>query len=64
MPLYNYKCSLCEETHDVVKSFKEFDREEHCPKCNTEMTRQVVQTAPPIFKGSGFYQTDYKDKGK
>ena len=32
-----------------------------CPKCNGEVKRLIGPGAGPIFKGTGFYQTDYKN---
>lgn len=59
MPTYDYKCLDCGYT------FEHFQRisEEHltnCPKCNGHIKRLIGAGSIPIFKGSGFYQTDYK----
>jgi len=35
-----------------------------CPKCKGSLIRIIGTGSGPIFKGSGFYQTDYKGKGK
>jgi predicted nucleic acid-binding Zn ribbon protein len=35
-----------------------------CPKCKGKVTRLIGAGSGPIFKGSGFYQTDYKNNGK
>lgn len=34
-----------------------------CPKCNGKVKRLIGPGAGPIFKGTGFYQTDYKNTG-
>jgi predicted nucleic acid-binding Zn ribbon protein len=34
-----------------------------CPKCNGKVKRLIGPGAGPIFKGTGFYQTDYKNRG-
>jgi predicted nucleic acid-binding Zn ribbon protein len=36
----------------------------NCPVCNGELKRLIGAGAGPIFKGSGFYQTDYKNSPK
>jgi predicted nucleic acid-binding Zn ribbon protein len=36
----------------------------NCPDCNGELKRLIGAGAGPIFKGSGFYQTDYKNSSK
>ena len=59
MPTYDYKCLDCGYT------FEHFQRisEEHltiCPKCKGHIKRLIGAGSIPIFKGSGFYQTDYK----
>ncbi len=61
MPTYEYKCIDCGYL------FEEFQRitEEPlkiCPKCNGNLKRLIGAGAGPIFKGSGFYHTDYKLK--
>jgi predicted nucleic acid-binding Zn ribbon protein len=37
---------------------------QNCPKCNGKIKRLIGSGAAPIFKGSGFYQTDYKNSSK
>lgn len=64
MPQYMYLCSVCEKEHLVVKPIAEWNTEEKCPVCHTDMVKQVSTGTRAIFKGPGFYQTDYKDKGK
>ena len=59
MPTYDYKCLDC------GNMFEHFQRisEEHltnCPKCKGHIKRLIGAGSTPVFKGSGFYQTDYK----
>ena len=65
-PMYEYLCALCADDviHTVVKTADLYNSDEPCPKCNTNMDRQVSRGTRAIFKGSGFYQTDYKNQGK
>ena len=57
MPQYSYRCSVCEESHDIIKSFAEFEREEHCPKCNTVMVREVNRSSSFQLKGPGWFKS-------
>jgi putative FmdB family regulatory protein len=61
MPTYDYKCNNCGE-FEFQQSIKE-DAVTVCPKCGgTEIKRLISRGAGIIFKGSGFYETDYKRK--
>lgn len=63
MPTYEYECSQCGETFDYFQSMKDAHLTD-CPNtaCNGKGTvkRLIGSGAGIIFKGSGFYQTDYK----
>ena len=61
MPTYEYKCSNCGKTFEL---FQQMNAEpvKNCPFCNGVVKRLIGTGAGPIFKGSGFYQTDYKNK--
>lgn len=60
MPTYEYKCSHCEYEFEELQSMKE-PALIHCPKCNTDSLVRLMGTGGAmIFKGSGFYLTDYK----
>jgi putative FmdB family regulatory protein len=62
MPLYEYECGKCAHRFDLRKSFSE-GASARCPRCNSQALR-VFAPVPIVFKGSGFYVTDYrKDKG-
>ena len=61
MPIYEYECSICKCHFDKKQSFSD-EPAANCPKCNGESSRVMVP-APVIFKGSGFYVTDYPNKG-
>ena len=63
MPTYDYKCLECENTFEVFQKITE-DPITNCPKCNGKVKRLIGAGAGPIFKGSGFYQTDYKNGSK
>ena len=61
MPTYEYECKNC----GVVEAHQKISDEplKKCPKCQAEQVSRLISvTAPPQFKGKGFYQTDYKKK--
>jgi putative FmdB family regulatory protein len=58
MPIYEYKCEVCEHVFEEwQKDFKE--REVNCPQCGGKAKRLISHTSF-ILKGSGWYVTDYK----
>jgi len=61
MPTYDYKCSNCKHTFEYFQSMSSEPLTE-CPQCGGNLIRVIGTGSGPIFKGSGFYQTDYKNK--
>jgi putative FmdB family regulatory protein len=61
MPIYEYECSICSCHFDKRQNFSD-EPVAVCPKCNGK-SRRVLVPAPVIFKGSGFYVTDYPSSG-
>lgn len=59
MPTYDYKCKDCSYSFEFFQPISA-DPITKCPKCNGEVKRLIGTGLAPIFKGSGFYQTDYK----
>lgn len=62
MPTYEYRCTECGHQFDVHQRFSDEPLQE-CPKCKGKL-RKVFHPAGVIFKGSGFYTTDYKGTSK
>jgi putative FmdB family regulatory protein len=61
MPKYDYMCKHCGEM-EIEQSIKENALTE-CPKCGSNLFKKMVSKNTSIlFKGSGFYDTDYKIK--
>src|ERR1700687_4910036 len=61
MPTYEYQCDACPHNFDELQSFSDKPLKK-CPKCGKSKLRRVFGTgAGMIFKGSGFYQTDYRN---
>ena len=63
MPTYDYKCLECNYTFEEFQKMSD-EPLEVCPSCNGKIRRLIGSGAAPIFKGSGFYQTDYKNPPK
>lgn len=62
MPTYQYKCKQCEHRFDVMQRITEEPLTE-CPECGGEI-RRVLFPAGVVFKGSGWYVTDYRSSGE
>ena len=58
MPTYDYFCKKCDKTYEYFQSMSE-DTIEECSICNGKLRRLVSGGTGLIFKGSGFYLTDY-----
>ena len=62
MPTYEYKCEACGETFEKFQSITAAPIRK-CPKCGKNKVRRLLGTgAGLIFKGSGFYITDYRSE--
>ena len=62
MPTYDYICNDCEKMYEYFQSMSDAPIKE-CPKCNKNSLRRVISGGTGlIFKGSGYYLTDYKNK--
>lgn len=57
MPRYDYKCTSCSQEFELVQTFAEAGSGV-CPLCSGKGQR-VYHAVPVIYKGSGFYTTDY-----
>ena len=61
MPRYDYECSSCGHVFELRQSFDDEARGT-CPLCSG-LSRRKFHPVPIIYKGSGFYTTDYKHSG-
>ncbi len=62
MPTYDYECDGCGHTFELFQSIMA-EPEKKCPKCAKKKLRRLIGTgAAVMFKGSGFYQTDYRSE--
>jgi len=62
MPTYDYRCNNCKHAMELFQSMKDAPVRK-CPKCGKGSLERLIGTgAAVIFKGSGFYQTDYRSE--
>jgi putative FmdB family regulatory protein len=60
MPTYDYKCKACGHRLEIFQSMTESPKRK-CPHCGKNALERLIGTGAAIlFKGSGFYQTDYR----
>jgi len=63
MPTYDYKCLKCGALFEVLQKMKDAPKAK-CPKCGAKAERQISGGHGIHFKGTGFYETDYKRAGE
>lgn len=62
MPTYDYQCDACEHEFEVFEPITA-EPQKKCPKCKKNKLRRLFGSgAALVFKGSGFYSTDYRSE--
>ena len=62
MPTYDYECDACGHTFELFQAMSDPVKRK-CPECKKSKLRRLFGTgAAIVFKGSGFYQTDYRSE--
>lgn len=62
MPTYDYECDACGHSWELFQKITD-DKITQCPDCKRLKARRLFGTgAAIVFKGSGFYQTDYRSE--
>jgi putative FmdB family regulatory protein len=61
MPTYDYQCDKCGSHSEKFEKMTDKPRG-ICPKCGGKTRRLIAGGSGVIFKGTGFYETDYKKK--
>ena len=62
MPTYDYRCGACEHKFELFQSMKD-EAIRKCPECGKLKVKRIIGGGSGIlFKGTGFYQTDYRSK--
>ena len=62
MPTYDYECGKCEHRFEKFQPISDKPISK-CPKCGGKTRRLIGAGAGILFKGAGFYQTDYRSEG-
>lgn len=62
MPTYAYRCTKCEHEFEVVEKITARSRARKCPVCGGRAQRIITGGAGFLFKGGGFYVTDYRSE--
>ncbi len=63
MPLYEYKCSACGEDDEYLQKFSDPEIT-LCPHCGKETLKRQVSATRFQLKGTGWYETDFKNKNQ
>lgn len=63
MPIYEYRCTACNHKLDALQKISEPPLQE-CPSCHGQTLHKLISAASFRLKGSGWYETDFKDKHK
>ena len=61
MPIYEYQCDECEHKLEALQKISD-DPLKQCPECGQDGLRKLVSAAAFRLSGSGWYETDFKDK--
>ena len=61
MPTYEYHCSSCKASYDLRQSFSA-ETTHTCEECGKGIAKRVLHAPKVVFKGSGFYATDSRNK--
>ncbi len=63
MPTYDYECDACQHSFELFQGINDPVKKK-CPVCKKNKLRRLFGSgAAIVFKGSGFYQTDYRSEG-
>ena len=62
MPIYEYQCHACGHELEALQKMSD-DALLHCPECNGETLKKKISAAAFQLKGTGWYETDFKNSG-
>ncbi|MGH8583388.1 MAG: FmdB family zinc ribbon protein [Gammaproteobacteria bacterium] len=62
MPIYEYECSACHHRSEAMQALSDAPLSE-CPECRQASLRRLVSAAGFRLKGTGWYVTDFRNKG-
>ena len=62
MPIYEYKCEECGHQLEAIQKFSDVPLTE-CPKCKKQALKKMLSASAFHLKGTGWYETDFKNSG-
>ena len=62
MPTYVFQCPECDQQFEIFAKMSDRRRSRKCPTCGARATRKITGGAGFLFKGEGFYITDYRSE--
>ncbi|MGE0592088.1 MAG: FmdB family zinc ribbon protein [Vicinamibacterales bacterium] len=63
MPLYEYECESCHQRFELIQKYTD-PNPDACARCGQGPVRRLLSSPAIQFKGTGWYITDYSNKGK
>ncbi len=63
MPIYEYQCQACGHEYEALQKMSD-EALIHCPACTAPELKKKISAAGFRLKGSGWYETDFKDSNK
>lgn len=63
MPIYEYQCQSCGHSFDAIQKFSDAPLKQ-CPECQQDALSKLISAPSFHLKGSGWYETDFKNKNK
>ncbi|MCP4695817.1 MAG: zinc ribbon domain-containing protein [Gammaproteobacteria bacterium] len=63
MPIYEYSCTNCDHKLEILQKMNDALLQK-CPECEKNTLKKMISAAGFRLKGSGWYETDFKNKGK
>ena len=63
MPIYEYQCEKCGHRLEALQKLAD-EPLKFCPECSESALKKLISASGFILKGSGWYVTDFRDKGK
>lgn len=63
MPIYEYQCDSCNHKLEIIQKVSD-EPMRFCPECGEERLRKLISSVSFRLKGTGWYETDFKNKPK
>jgi putative FmdB family regulatory protein len=63
VPIYEYQCERCNHKLEIIQKISD-EQLRFCPECGAETLRKLISAVSFRLKGTGWYETDFKNKVK